>query len=239
MQVISDARAGGAFLITQSNPIDVRFAFAVRRKNTVLVFDPSGTCMARYAKLHPFSYSGEDRHYAPGTSLAFFPAGGFEIGLAICYDLRFPELFRALSSRGVDLFLVPANWPTTRREHWLTLLRARAIENLAYVVGVNRTGEGGGLCYPGASIVYGPFGEIVGETGSEAQLLTVELDPGEVGRIRSSYPFLQDAKPGGVRMLKVLAECTAAADVVSGAKSIKLRMKFNKILKRIPSCYSA
>src|SRR5690606_11450688 len=112
-----------------------------RLYNVGLLVDPSGTEQSAYRKIHPFSLGREDRIFEGGDAVETAAVEGFTLQTTVCYDLRFPELFRAGMRRGADLFAVPANWPRTRREHWDVLLRARAIENQAVVAGVNCTGE--------------------------------------------------------------------------------------------------
>ena len=167
---------------------------ADRPANHAVLVDAQGQVRARYAKVHPFSLAGEEAHYAAGRELVLAPLGGFTVGLAICYDLRFPELFRGLAHRGADLLVVIANWPAARVAHWSLLLRARAVENVAYVVGVNRTGAGGGLDYPGASVVVDPAGQVVVEGEAREAVLLADVDPGRVGEVRKRFPFLKDRR---------------------------------------------
>ncbi|MEM7603581.1 MAG: nitrilase-related carbon-nitrogen hydrolase, partial [Verrucomicrobiota bacterium] len=114
----------------------------------------------------------------------------------ICYDLRFPELFRRATAGGAELIVVIASWPTVRMEHWLTLLKARAIENLAYVVGVNRCGSDPNVDYPGRSVVIDPFGEILADAGGEDGLVGVEIDLARVRDWRAEFPALKDLELG-------------------------------------------
>jgi predicted amidohydrolase len=118
-------------------------------RNMALLVSPKGA-VTRYAKIHPFSYAGEHEHYAAGERVVTADVEDVRVTPFVCYDLRFPEPFR-LAAPDTDLFIVVANWPDERREHWRTLLRARAIENQAYVAGVNRVGDGGRLHYAGES----------------------------------------------------------------------------------------
>ena len=162
--------------------------------NKALAFDPSGTLIAQYAKMHPFSFAGEDKHYAPGDAPVTFELGGQPSSVFICYDLRFPEVFRSVARR-VSIIYVIASWPAARQEHWVTLLRARAIENQCYVVGVNRVGkDGSGISYAGGSCVFGPFGEVVLSTGQAEGIHQVEPDFALVEKVRTEYPFLEDMK---------------------------------------------
>jgi predicted amidohydrolase len=112
-----------------------------RGRNEAAVFGPTGAVAARYAKMQPFSLAGETTHYEAGPAVVTFPWHEFTASPFVCYDLRFPELFRRAVRQGAELLVVIANWPLARDAHWLALLRARAIENQCYVVGVNRAGD--------------------------------------------------------------------------------------------------
>ena len=159
--------------------------------NALLVVGPDGT-RHRYDKVHPFSYAGEHERFAAGEDAAVVAeVEGVRIGLTVCYDLRFADQYWALA-REVDAYLVVANWPDARRHHWRALLDARAVENQAYVVGVNRVGEGGGLGYAGDSRVVDPTGEVLASAAGGETMLLAELDPDVVRVIRTRFPFLQD-----------------------------------------------
>jgi predicted amidohydrolase len=160
--------------------------------NVALVITPDGELAGAYRKQRLFSYAGEQRAYGAGDGPVIVTIDGVRVSPFICYDLRFPELFRAVARR-VDLFLVIASWPAARRAHWDLLLRARAVENLAHVVGVNRTGEGGGLAYDGGSAAWSPWGEPLAAVAEDP--VVVEVDPAEVARVRTKYPFLDDMHP--------------------------------------------
>jgi predicted amidohydrolase len=149
-----------------------------------------------YDKRHPFSYGKEDEHYAAGDGLVTIDVDGVRVSPFVCYDLRFADAFWALAA-DTDCYVVVANWPAGRRRHWRTLLAARAIENQAYVVGVNRVGPGGGLEHAGDSAIVGPFGEelaVASDTGDvgEEQTLLAPVDPDHVTAVRAKYPFLRD-----------------------------------------------
>lgn len=150
--------------------------------------------LARYAKLHPFSYAGEDTHYRAGRAVHTWDLEGLRVTPLVCYDLRFPEPFRAVVDR-TDLYVILANWPERRRAHWQALLRARAIENLAWVAGVNRVGEGGGLRYAGDSMVISPWGETVAGAAELEALVLAEVDPAAPARARAEFPVLRDRRP--------------------------------------------
>ena len=163
--------------------------------NEALVVSPSGEELARYRKMHLFTPAGEHEHYVPGEAPVVFECGGFRVAPFICYDLRFPEVFRRAVRMGADVFLVLANWPAARVSHWETLLRARAIENQAYVVGVNRTGADPQHDYPGGSVVVAPGGEVLAEAGPGECVLTADIDPAVVERFRREFPALRDMRP--------------------------------------------
>jgi predicted amidohydrolase len=168
-----------------------------RPRNMALVVSPEGTA-ARYAKIHPFSYAGEHRHYEAGDRVVTVAIDGVRVTPLICYDLRFPEPFR-VAAADTDLFVVVANWPELRREHWRTLLRARAIENQAYVVGLNRVGDGGNLHYTGDSAVVAPLGETLVEGNDQEGVFLASIDPEVVGKLRARFPALDDRRPQAYR----------------------------------------
>ena len=161
-------------------------------QNTALLFGPGGELEASYRKQKLFAYANEHASYEPGDGPVIAMVHGVRISLFICYDLRFPELFRAVAP-DVDAMFVIANWPAGRRPHWDALLPARAIENQCYVVGVNRTGEAGGLKYDGGSAAYDPWGErLQPTTTTDEGPGYVVLSAERVNEIRSRYPFIRD-----------------------------------------------
>ena len=159
--------------------------------NTFVLASPQGVTH-RYAKVHPFTYAREDEHYSRGATVATVDVEGVRVTPLICYDLRFVDLFWDAAA-DTDLYLVPANWPAARSWHWISLLRARAIENQAYVVGVNRVGTAGRLVYSGDSRIIDPLGEeiAVAEPGRE-QTLMAHVDPAHVASVREQFPFMAD-----------------------------------------------
>ena len=161
--------------------------------NVAAVFDPSGRLAGSYSKQRLFSPSEEHEHYVAGSTAIVVDIDGVRVSPFVCYDLRFPELFRAMAPV-TDLFVVIANWPAARRAHWDALLPARAIENLAYVVGVNRTGEGGGITYDGGSAAYDPWGEPVAVRMAVASPSIVDVSAARVASVRTRYPFLEDIR---------------------------------------------
>lgn len=156
-------------------------------QNTALLFGPTGELELSYRKQKLFAYANEHGAYEPGSGPAIAMVRGVRLSLFICYDLRFPELFRAVAP-DTDAILVIANWPSGRRPHWDALLPARAIENQCYVVGVNRTGDAGGLSYDGGSAAFDPWGERLVPSGAGYVTLSAE----RVAEIRHRFPFLRD-----------------------------------------------
>ena len=163
-------------------------------RNEAVLFSPEGSVMGRYWKMHPFSPSGEADHYTPGDEAVVIPLGEFKLAPAICYDLRFPELFRAAAAAGADLIAVIANWPAERADHWTCLLRARAIENQAYVVGVNRCGTDPNHTYPGRSAIIDPRGNILAQAGDDQCVIGAPLDADALNRWRDQFPALRDVR---------------------------------------------
>ena len=161
--------------------------------NVAVVFDDHGELQATYAKQRLFTYSGEHEHYVAGTAPLVVNIDGVRVSPFICYDVRFPELFRA-AAPWADLLVVIANWPAPRRAHWDALLPARAIENLAYVAGVNRTGAGDGIAYDGGSAGYDPWGEPAAQRVAVASPSVVDVSAERVATIRAKYPFLEDMR---------------------------------------------
>jgi len=160
--------------------------------NCLLHFSPEGELVSAYRKIHPFSYSGENRFYHGGGGPVITRIGPVGAGLSVCYDLRFPELFRFYGKAGTELIINIANWPETRIVHWQTLLKARAIENQAYVIGVNRVGSDKKNRYNGCSAVFHPFGDQVLMAEDREGVFFADLDLNEVAQVRKTYPFLAD-----------------------------------------------
>jgi omega-amidase len=167
---------------------DGRFA------NEAVCFDGEGKLISRYRKMQPFTPPGEHVHYPGGTTRVSFEWDGVKVAPFICYDLRFPELFRPAARNGAELIVVVANWPDKRSEHWVRLLQARAIENQAYVLGVNRCGSDPRFKYDGRSSLFDPHGKAVFEADGREQVLTGEVDGQEVRRWREEFPALRDVR---------------------------------------------
>ena len=165
-----------------------------KARNQCLVLSPEGRVLVRYDKVHLFTLGNEAEHYVPGNDLVVFDWMGCRIAPFVCYDLRFPELFRAAVAQGAQLFTVIANWPMKREAHWTTLLQARAIENQAYVVGVNRCGTDPKHIYSGRSLIVDPHGAILADAGSRETIVSADVDLGGLETWRKDFPALQDRR---------------------------------------------
>ena len=167
-----------------------------RYRNNAVVAGPDGS-VQRYAKIHPFTYAGEHEKYDAGTQFLTVTVDDLRLSVFVCYDLRFANEFWELAEH-TDAYVVVANWPDTRIEHWHTLLRARAIENQAYVIAVNRVGTGRNLTYTGDSSIIGPLGEYLAQAPSgypsRESVMTAEIEPSSVSLARKSLPFLGDRR---------------------------------------------
>ncbi|MFD4412118.1 carbon-nitrogen family hydrolase [Streptomyces sp. NPDC058476] len=161
--------------------------------NTSLIFSPSGELAAAYRKIHRFGFDkGEAVLMGAGSELVTVRLPETVIGVATCYDLRFPELFRGLVDAGAETLVIPAGWPERRRSHWTLLAQARAVENQAFVLACGTAGTHAGVPQAGHSIVVDPWGEVLAEAGAGEEVLTVEFDPAKVGVTREQFPALKD-----------------------------------------------
>ena len=162
-------------------------------RNKALVFSPKGELIAFYAKRRPFTPGGERDHYAAGERSMIFQWGDCAVSPFVCYDLRFPEIFReATKTHQPEVFVVIANWPEKRILHWVKLLQARAIENQAYVVGANRIGKDPYYNYCGRSLIVDPHGEILADAEMKAGWIGAEVDVANLKKYRDGLPFLKD-----------------------------------------------
>ncbi len=162
--------------------------------NSLVHLNSNGKVKAKYRKIHPFSYSTENKYYKGGELPSVTKLSGIKIGLSICYDLRFPELFRFYAKERVDLIINIANWPDTRIDHWRTLLKARAIENQCYVAGVNRVGNDTKLHYNGFTSLFDPMGKEILAIENKEAIVTTDIDMSYVKEVRKKLPFLNDMK---------------------------------------------
>ncbi|MFD0316199.1 carbon-nitrogen family hydrolase [Streptomyces flavalbus] len=161
--------------------------------NTSLLFSPAGELTATYRKIHRFGFDkGEAVLMGAGRDLVTARLPNATVGLATCYDLRFPELFRGLVDAGADVLVIPAGWPERRREHWTLLARARAVENQSFVLACGTAGTHAGVPQAGHSIVVDPWGDVLAEAGPGEETLTVSIDVGKVAATREQFPALKD-----------------------------------------------
>jgi predicted amidohydrolase len=171
---------------------------AGRPFNTAVLYTPQGTLAATYHKVHLWGPLGELEYLTAGQTLPVFDLPWGRVALAVCYDLRFPELWRRYADGGASLVLIPAAWPSHRVEHWRLLLRARALENQYMVAGCNRAGGGadaGQDRFGGYSGLADPWGRVLAEAGPEPELVSSTVDLDEVARARQLFPFLADRRP--------------------------------------------
>ena len=162
--------------------------------NEAVAFDPDGQELVRYRKQQPWTPPGEHLHYPPGSGHVIFEWMGVKIAPFICYDLRFPELFRPAAAGGAELICVLASWPCMRSEHWIRLLQARAIENLAYVLGVNRCGDDPNFHYDGRSALFDPQGQPIWEADQREQIWIGQINPQKIHDWREHFPALRDMR---------------------------------------------
>ncbi len=165
-------------------------------KNLLLSISPEGEVKSLYQKIHPFSFSGEDKAFKSGIRPVLTLMGDLKIQNSICYDLRFPEVYRSLLNAGSNAIAVHANWPVSREEHWHTLLKARAIENQAWVFSVNIVGQLYGTKYFGGSQIISPKGEVLLKADSQVGVFQTEIDETLVTKWREIFPALKDRKKG-------------------------------------------
>ena len=180
------------------NPDDPQRPF-----NTAFLVDPRGVMVAKYSKLHPFDVvlpsgvtSRESDRVAPGKSIVTVNADWLKAGLAICYDIRFPEMFRLMALEGAKMFLVPANFTVnTGKDHWETLLRARAIENECYVIAANQMGKKPRFTANGNSMIIDPWGTVIARSSDKPGFILAEIDPDYVTQVRQSTFTLDNRRP--------------------------------------------
>ncbi len=188
-----------SFLIEQASLHDITICGSIptvgptRPTNQLVVADRTGV-IGRYDKIHPFSFAGEHNHYQAGHDFLRLDIGGMRCSFFICYDLRFGDEFWKLGPE-TDLFIVVANWPAVRSSHWSALLTARAIENQAFVLGVNRVGsDANDHAYSGDSALIDPLGETLSAATKVPAFITGEIDASQVAAVRERFPFLPDRR---------------------------------------------
>ncbi|MFC1517889.1 carbon-nitrogen family hydrolase [Candidatus Margulisiibacteriota bacterium] len=157
--------------------------------NTMFIISPEGKVLDKYQKINLFKLTGEHTTYTAGNKKLILSTPLGKWGAAICFDIRFPNLIQELATNGMDVLFVSAQWPWERKEHWENLLRARAIENQIFVVGVNRVGKSNGLEYSGRSLVFDPWGDLLAEGSSGEEILSCELDLSKIKEVREKLPL--------------------------------------------------
>ena len=189
-----------AFFEEQAKKYGVNIAFGVvlakgdKASNCLVVVSGQGVLLTTYTKIHPFSYANENDYYQAGEELKKVTIAGATIGLTICYDLRFPELYQAYS-KDCSVIINIANWPERRITHWQTLNKARAIENQVFMIAVNRIGtDGNGLLYIPSSLIASPYGEVIKGTPLSEEVTLYELNLEEVTQYRTDFPVKNDRK---------------------------------------------
>jgi predicted amidohydrolase len=183
--------------IAVDNNINIGLGFAVKvdekGKNRYVIVSEAGEVLALYTKMHPFSYSGEDEKYYKGNEICNCKIKEFQIAPFICYDLRFPEIFQ-IASKKSQIITVAASWPKSREEHWITLLKARAIENQCYIIGINRIGFGDDLEYSGKSIFVSPGGKILNKMNSREMLIIEDLKMEAIKEVKARFDIKKDRR---------------------------------------------
>jgi predicted amidohydrolase len=166
--------------------------------NTAVLLSPEGEIVHTYRKVHLFGFDhGEAEMLTAGDDVSTYALPRLTtLGMTTCYDLRFPELYRLLLDAGAQLVVVPAGWPAARLDHWLLLLRARALEDQLFVVGCNQVGTQEGVELAGHSVVVDPWGRIIAEAGTDEEVLTIDIDLALVPKIRADFPVLRDRRLG-------------------------------------------
>ena len=164
-------------------------------RNTAIVISPTGELVGKYAKRHLFGFTGgETTVLAAGNDLVTVDLPWGRAGLSICYDLRFPEMYRALLDLGSKIFLIPSAWPERRIAHWSLLTRARAVENQCFVIACNGAGIQGDTVLGGRSVVVDPWGAVLAEGGDDEEVLTCDLDIETIDKTREVFPVLRDRR---------------------------------------------
>ncbi len=185
--------------LAKENKISIIFGMVLKSKkndlgqNTAITIDRLGKIIAKYKKIHPFSFVCEDKFYEPGNKLSIFKIKNIKAAVVICYDLRFPGIFEALARHKIELIIVIANWPKIRIKNWESLLLSRSLDTQSYIIGVNRFGNSKEECYDGNSLVYLPSGIKLVQLNKE-QLGFVNLNNKIITDTRKQFPSLNDKR---------------------------------------------
>ena len=197
--IVDDRTITWASALARSRGIWLQAGFAQhgpegKGRNVAAIINPGGQVAVQYEKIHPFSFGREAEHYNGGDHLAVCDTGALQVAPLICYDLRFPELWRLAATAGAAVFTIGASWPDARQSHWTQLAIARAIENQAFVVACNRVGRDPSLGYAGGSIIVNPMGEVLAQAGTEPAVISATLNAEEVAAWRRTFPALRDIR---------------------------------------------
>lgn len=168
--------------------------------NTFALYGSDGSLWGAYRKIHLFGPMSERLFLLPGDYVEVVQLPWGAVGLAVCYDLRFPEIFRLQAVSGVRLFLVVAQWPRRRIDHWHMLLRARAVENQAFIAAVNRVGKDKRHLFGGESSVVGPDGKLLGRLGNRPDTLLLDINLSQANAVRQRFSPLRDCRPEAYRL---------------------------------------
>lgn len=196
--IVDDRTTTWAIALAKELKVFIQAGYARREAasgkglNCAAVISPSGLILGEYQKVHPFSYGKESLHYTGGGHLLIAKCANTAICPMICYDLRFPELWRLAALAGAEVFTIGACWPVARQHHWRALVIARAIEQQAYVVAVNRTGSDPTLTYAGGSLIVSPKGDVLAEANDQPTILQAELNLSTLRQWRTDFPALRD-----------------------------------------------
>ena len=180
-----------------NNNINIAFGYGVKvnekGENKFAIISSKGEVKGIYTKIHPFSYSGEDKIFNKGNKIISINIDNVMVTPFICYDLRFPEIFQ-IASKESQLIIIIASWPKEREEHWNILLRARAIENQCFIVGVNRVGEGDNIVYSGGSLILDPLGNNINKQSNKECLIIEDIDISLVNKVRGNITIKKDRR---------------------------------------------
>lgn len=186
------------------NNIFISFGAAIKSSddkihNQAITVDKNGNVVSAYSKIHPFSHGVEAKYFTGGKKISWFDIDGITSSPFVCYDVRFPEIFQIASEKS-RLLIVLACWPDVRIEYFDTLLKARAIENQAFIAAANRTGHEMKYNYNGHSQIISPRGEVLTEIHEDEALITAEIDINEANKFREEYTVKQDRRPDIYKM---------------------------------------
>lgn len=184
--------------LTKKCNVATAFGSLAKRENNqvynVSLFVDQGKVIKKYKKIHLFTLTGEQNYFSAGNKIKHFDFKGWRFGFSICYDLRFPELYRKLRMDDAEVVLIPANWPKVRIKHWLNLVKARAVENQFYTVGINRIGKDDNIKFAGNSCVFSPWGEEILNMKSKKEFKIIKISKKQIKSSRNKLNSFQDRR---------------------------------------------